>query len=175
MRLTLSERNGRRWFTRLNFLFSHSYNCCDAFEIQSIYMQIISNIEWVFRESVFPLVMWTNSVLSVTQLGRDHSSSIIIHHSAFKQFSLLGCGTAQFCFFRCNKRFSLLGCGTDQFWLFRCNNVEFSVQMGNGSVCWDVERMSFVFFDVTTPSSLFRWETVQSVGMWNGSVLSFSM
>ena len=32
---------------------------------------------------VFPLVMWTNSVLSVTQLGRDHSSSIIIHHSAF--------------------------------------------------------------------------------------------
>ena len=33
--------------------------------------------------------------------------------------------------------------------------------------------MSFVFFDVTTPSSLFRWETVQSVGMEDGSVLSF--
>ena len=47
--------------------------------------------------------------------------------------------------------------------------------MGNGSVCWDVERFSFVFFDVTTSSSLFRWETVQSVGMWNGPVLSFSM
>ena len=53
--------------------------------------------------------------------------------------------------------------------------AEFSAQMGNGSVCWDVERFSFVFFDVTTSSSLFRWETVQSVGMWNGSVLSFSM
>ena len=52
---------------------------------------------------------------------------------------------------------------------------EFSVQMGNGSVYWDVERMSFVFFDVTKPSSLFRWETVRSVEMWNGSVLSFSM
>ena len=63
----------------------------------------------------------------------------------------------------------------DEFCLFQCNNVEFSVQMGNSSVCWDVERISFVFFDVTTPSSLFRWETVQSVGMWNGSVLSFSM
>ena len=67
------------------------------------------------------------------------------------------------------------GCGTDHFCLFRCNNVEFSVQMGSDSVCWDVERMSFVFFDVTTSSSLFRWETVQSVGMWNGPVLSFSM
>ena len=52
------------------------------------------------------------------------------------------------------KRFSLLGCGTDQFCLFRCNNVElFSVQMGNGSVCWDVERFSFVFFDVTMSSA----------------------
>ena len=76
---------------------------------------------------------------------------------------------------------------TVQFCFFRCNNVEFSVQMENGSVCWDVERISFVFFDVTngsvcwdverisfvffdvtTSSSLFRWETVQSVGMWNG-------
>ena len=70
---------------------------------------------------------------------------------------------------------SLLRWGTVQFCLFRCNNAEFSVQMGNGSVCWDVERFSFVFFDVTTSSSLFRWETVQSVGMWNGSVLSFSL
>ena len=70
---------------------------------------------------------------------------------------------------------SLLRWGTVQFCLFRCNNAEFSVQMGNGSVCWDVERFSFVFFDVTTSSSLFRWETVQSIGMWNGSVLSFSM
>ena len=71
------------------------------------------------------------------------------------------------------KRFSLLGCGTDVFFLFRCNNDEFSVQMGNGSVCWAVERMRFVFFD--TSSSLFRWETARSVGMWNGSVLFVSM
>ena len=60
MRLTLSDRNGRRWFTRLNFLFSHSFNCCDTFEIQSIYIQIISNIEYntgtstrLLNESVF--------------------------------------------------------------------------------------------------------------------------
>ena len=42
-------------------------------------------------------------------------------------------------------------------------------------LCCDGERFSFVFFDVTTPSSLLRWKTVQSVGMGNGSVLSFSM
>ena len=71
------------------------------------------------------------------------------------------------------KRFSLLGCRTDEFGVFRCNNVEFSGQIGNGSVCCDVERISFVFFDVTMSSSLVRWETVQSVGMWNGSVMSF--
>ena len=62
---------------------------------------------------------------------------------------------------------------TDEFCLFRCNNIEFSNQMGNGSVCWDVERFSFVFFHVTTSKTVFRWETVQSVGMENGSVLSF--
>ena len=47
--------------------------------------------------------------------------------------------------------------------------------MGKASVtlCWDGARLSFVFFDVATPSSLFRWETVQSVGMEDGSVLSF--
>ena len=46
--------------------------------------------------------------------------------------------------------------------------------MGNSSACWDEARISFVFFDVTTPSSLFRWETVQSAAMWNGSVLFLS-
>ena len=44
-----------------------------------------------------------------------------------------------------------------------------------GDLCCDGEQFSFVFFNVTTSSSLFRWETVQSVGMWNGLVLSFSM
>ena len=43
--------------------------------------------------------------------------------------------------------------------------------MGNSSACSDEARISFVFFDVTTPSSLFRWETVQTAAMWNGSVL----
>ena len=71
------------------------------------------------------------------------------------------------------RRPSRHGGGTDVLCLFRCNNVEFSVQMGNGSVCWAVERMRFVFF--ATSSSLFRWETPQSVGMWNGSVLFVSM
>ena len=94
-----------------------------------------------------------------------------------KRFSLLGWGTVQLIFFEVIIPNSLLGWSTVEFCLFRCNiaeftvqmgNVEFSVQMGNGSVCWDVERISFVFFDVTTSSSLFRWETVQSVGMWNG-------
>ena len=69
----------------------------------------------------------------------------------------------------------LLGCGTDKFCLLRCNNAEISIQMGNGSVCWDVERLSFVFFGATKSSSLLKWETVQSVGMWNESVLSFTM
>ena len=44
-----------------------------------------------------------------------------------------------------------------------------------GGLCRGGERFSFVFFNVTTPISLFRWETVQSVGMGNGSVVSFSM
>ena len=51
------------------------------------------------------------------------------------------------------RRPSRHGGGTDVLCLFRCNNVEFSVQMGNGSVCRDVERFSFVCFDVTTSSS----------------------
>ena len=81
---------------------------------------------------------------------------------------------------------SLLRWGTVQFCLFRCNNAEFSVQMGNGSVCWDGERFSLVFFDVTMQSSLLIRATVQSclfrgnnadfsVAMGNGSVLLFSM
>ena len=81
---------------------------------------------------------------------------------------------------------SLLRWGTVQFCLFLCNNAELSVQMGNGSVCWDGERFSRVFFDVTMQSSLLIWGTVQSslfrgnnaevsVAMGNGSVLSFSM
>ena len=37
------------------------------------------------------------------------------------------------------------------------------------------EQFSFVFFNVTTPISLFRWEEVLPVGMENGSVLSFSI
>ena len=83
-------------------------------------------------------------------------------------------------------RLAWLRWGTVQFCLFRCNNAEFSVQMGNGSVCWDGERFSLVFFDVTMQSSLLIWGTVQSclfrgnnaefsVAMGNGSVLSFSM
>ena len=58
-------------------------------------------------------------------------------------------------------RLAWLRWGTVQFCLFRCNNAEFSVQMGNGSVCWDGERFSLVFFDVTMQSSLLRWGTVQ--------------
>ena len=42
-----------------------------------------------------------------------------------------------------------------------------------GDLCCDGERFSFVFFYVTTPISLFRWETVQPVEMGKG--LSFSM
>ena len=34
--------------------------------------------------------------------------------------------------------------------------------MGNDSVCWDGERFSLVFFDVTMQSSLLIWGTVQS-------------
>ena len=81
---------------------------------------------------------------------------------------------------------SLLRWGTVQFCLFRCNNAEFTVLMGNGSVCWDGERLSLVFWDETMQSSLLRWGTVQtclfrgdnaefSVAMGNVSVLSFSM
>ena len=80
----------------------------------------------------------------------------------------------------------LLGWSTVEFCLFRCNNAEFAVQMGNGSVCWDGERFSLVFFDVTMQSSLLIWGTVQSclfrgnnaefsVAMGNGSDLFFSM
>ena len=80
---------------------------------------------------------------------------------------------------------SMLRWGTVQFCLFRRNNAEFSVQMGNGSVCWDGERFSLVFFDVTMQSSLLIWGTVQSclfqcntaalcVDMENSSILSLS-
>ena len=34
--------------------------------------------------------------------------------------------------------------------------------MGNGSVCWDGERFSLVFFDVTMQSSLLIRGTVQA-------------
>ena len=62
----------------------------------------------------------------------------------------------------------------------------FSVQMGNDSVCWDGRTIQFVFFDVTIPSSLLIWGTMQSslfrsnneeffVAMGNGSGLSLSM
>ena len=44
-----------------------------------------------------------------------------------------------------------------------------------GDLCCDGKRFSVVFFNVTTPISLFRWETVQPVGMENGSVVSFSI
>ena len=102
-----------------------------------------------------------------------------------KRFSLLGWGTVQLIFFEVIIPNSLLGWSTVEFCLFRCNiaeftvqmgNVEFSVQMGNGSVCWDVERISFVFFAVTTSSSLFRWETVQCFLLRNevGMELSLS-
>ena len=46
MRLTLSDRNELRSFTRLNFFLSRSFNFCDTFEIQAIYMQIIIIIEY---------------------------------------------------------------------------------------------------------------------------------
>ena len=49
---------------------------------------------------------------------------------------------------------SLLGWGTVQFCVFQCNNADFSVQMGNGAACWDGERFSRVFFDLTMQSSL---------------------
>ena len=67
------------------------------------------------------------------------------------------------------KKSSVLGWKTVQFCL--------PVGMWNGSVlsCSMWERFSFVIFDVTTPSSLFSWETVQTVGMGNGSVLRFVM
>ena len=61
---------------------------------------------------------------------------------------------------------SLLRWGTVQFCLFRCNNAEFSVQMGNGSVCWDGERFSLVFFDMTMQSSLLGC-------VWKGKSLTF--
>ena len=35
------------------------------------------------------------------------------------------------------------------------------------------QRFSFVFFDVTTSSSLFRWETVNNHGKWKWKVLFF--
>ena len=57
-----------------------------------------------------------------------------------KRFSLLGWKTVQLIFFEVIKPSSLLGWSTVEFCLFRCNNVELSVQMGNGSVCWDVLR-----------------------------------
>ena len=65
--------------------------------------------------------------------------------------SVLFCGTVLSCLFRCNNvelrddfvQMENVSVGRDDFCLFRCNNVEFSVQMGNGSVCWDVERISF--------------------------------
>ena len=63
-----------------------------------------------------------------------------------------------------------MGCGTDEFCLFRCDDVELSVQMGNGSVCCDVERISFVFLDSLETSVAMenksvlslRWRTVRS-------------
>ena len=48
-------------------------------------------------------------------------------------------------------------------------------RLGGVQAVMEVERMCYVFFDVTTSSSLFRWETVPSVGLWNGCVLSFSI
>ena len=68
---------------------------------------------------------------------------------------------------------SLLGSDTVQSSLFRYNNAEFYVGMGNGSVlsflmqqcrvrCWDGERFSLVFFDITMQSSLLGWRTVRS-------------
>ena len=66
---------------------------------------------------------------------------------------------------------SLLRWGAVQFCLFRCNNAEFFVQMGNGSVCWDGERFSLVFFDIT----MTRFSVCVCVSMcvWKGNSLTF--
>ena len=132
-------------------------------------------VESVGMSSVFPLVMWTKSVLSVTQLGRDHSS--FINHQCHMIFESIT-----------KVRLAWLRRGMVQSCLFRCNNVVnrfsafcYTTRLGwNSCVCvcvcvWERNSLTFVFFDVTTSSSLFKWETVQSVGMWNGSVLFFSM
>ena len=68
-------------------------------------------------------------------------------------------------FFDITMQSSQLGWGTIQSCLFRYNNAAFYVGMGNGSVlsflmqqcrvrCWDGERFSLVFFDITMQSSL---------------------
>ena len=46
--------------------------------------------------------------------------------------------------------------------------------MGNGSVCWDGERFSLVFFDVTMQSSLLIRATVQSC-LFRGNNAEFTV
>ena len=118
---------------------------------------------WVFR-----FVMSTHSVPYHTQRGWD-------------EFTLLGVDSSSF-LVQCSwyrKRFSLLGWGTVQSCLFRRNNAE-------RVLCWYGEQFSLVFLDVTIQSSLLGWGTVLSclfrynnkelsIGMGNGSVLSFSI
>ena len=81
------------------------------------------------------------------------------------QSSLFGWATVLLVFFDITMQSSLLGWGTVQSCLFRYNNAEFYVGMGNGSVlsflmqqcrvrCWDGERFSLVFFDITMQNSL---------------------
>ena len=82
-----------------------------------------------------------------------------------KRFSLLGWGTVQLIFFEVIIPSSLLGWSTVEFCLFRCNIAEFTVEIKL--------VLTPLFLNVTTPSSLFRYETIQSVGMGNGSAYLF--